>query len=80
MLIIKLFSPWHTKELIYNDVCFTPFVELDHADGALWEYFPSDELILEYTGVKAWYSWEPSWHSQYRTKLLKKIYHNLAQG
>jgi len=77
LVTIKLFSPWHNRELSYSGVIFSPFVDLDDADGAIWEYFPTDSTILEYSGVKALYCCEPSWHSQYRSKLIKNIIRNL---
>jgi hypothetical protein len=77
--IVKLFSPWHTVDLIYHDVCFAPNVELSNADGALWEYWPN-EVILKYNGPKAWYSWEPGWHSQYRSQLVRRVRSRLNES
>ena len=68
--IVKLFSPWHTRDLCFGDIRFSPGVPLEEADAALWEYWP-DEAILRYQRPKAWYSWEPRWHSQYRTTLVQ---------
>src|SRR5437879_6512220 len=70
--LVKLFSPWHTQDLISGDVCFSPSAELEHADAALWEYIP-DTTILTYKGPKAWYSYEPRWHSLYRSSLVRKL-------
>src|SRR6185295_8414091 len=76
---VKLFSPWHTSDLVRGDVCFSPGVALQDADGALWEYSP-DATLLGYRGPKAWYSWEPRWHSQYRTRLVRSIKTALEEG
>jgi Glycosyltransferase family 10 (fucosyltransferase) C-term len=70
--LVKLFSPWHTCDLVFGKVVFSPSARLDEADASLWEYWP-DESILSYTGIKAWYSWEPRWHSMYRTRLIRQV-------
>ena len=77
--LIKLFSPWHTRDLTFGEVCFSPSARLEEADGALWEYQP-DEAILEYRGPKAWYSLEPSWHSQYRSRLVRTLRCSLKES
>lgn len=77
--IVKLFSPWHTGDLCFGDVCFSPRVPLKEADAALWEYWP-DEAILQYQGPKAWYSSEPRWHSQYRTTLVRSVKESLMES
>lgn len=70
--VIKLYSPWHQRDLNYGGVRFSPSVNLEEADGALWEYNVSPDII-EYNGPKAWYFWEPSWHSMRRSKLAKTL-------
>jgi Glycosyltransferase family 10 (fucosyltransferase) C-term len=79
MQVIKLFSPWHTRDLVYGNVCFSPGVQLREADGALWEYWP-DESIFGYHRPKAWYSWEPRWHSGYRSDLARRVKHSLDES
>jgi Glycosyltransferase family 10 (fucosyltransferase) C-term len=71
-LLVKLFSPWHLQDLIYEGVRFSPNVQLEEADGALWEYaIPSN--FLSYDGPKGWYFWEPSWHSIHRSREIKVL-------
>lgn len=77
--LIKLFSPWHTRDLIFDEVCFSPSASLEEADAALWEYLP-DEAILKYAGPKAWYSWEPRWHSHYRSRLVRTVRCSLKES
>ncbi len=77
--VVKLYSPWHTRDLCFGNVCFSPVVELEKADAALWEYWP-DKGILHYHRPKAWYSWEPRWHSQYRSKLVRTIKASLKES
>jgi hypothetical protein len=71
-VVVKLYSPWHTEDLLCGNVCFSPNVALQEADAALWEYQP-DEAMLEYSGPKAWLSWEPQWHGMYRKPLVRKL-------
>jgi hypothetical protein len=70
--LVRLFSPWHASDLVFGGVRFSPTVPLDSADGALWEYTPTEE-ILGYKGPKSWYFWEPSWHTMYRTNLAWEL-------
>jgi hypothetical protein len=71
MLTVKLFSPWHTEDLVFGNVRFSPGIDIDAADAALWEYWPN-ERIFEYNRPKAWYSWEPKWHSMHRSRLVRR--------
>ena len=71
-LVVKLFSPWHENDLTYDGVIFSPGVDLGTADGVLAEYELREEIFSR-SKPRAWYSWEPLCHSQYRAPMAKHV-------